>query len=141
MMLDAPFTATAAAVVALAFLDRFIWKRGKVTITELRKADREGNYLRYLLKYEANSEPEWSELRYSFRDRRCPTTVIAGKTRTLDGCKAGENAEYLLIRDDLLTPGEWDLTVQITTVSRRNPFYSLFPFSSRATIEETIADG
>lgn len=135
------FAGTAAGAVLLGLLDRLLLRRGKVEITQLRRADSEGCYLRYVLEYQATSEPEWSELSYSFRDRKHPKTVITGKTRTISGCSRGLNSEYLLIRKDLLSPGEWDLNVKIITTSRRNPLYSLFPFITKRTISEVIHHG
>lgn len=135
------FAITAIACFLAGLLDRFLLRRGRVVITSLKRAGREGNYLRFVLEYQATSEPEWSELSYSFRDRRHPTTIIAGKTRSITGCGKGMNAEYLLIRSDLLPPGEWDLSVQIITTSRRNPLYSLFPFITRHSISEVIPHG
>ena len=132
------FAGTAAAALLVGLFDRFLLQRGKVTITNLRRDAPEGKYLRWILEYEANGEPEWSELSYSFRDRKCPTTVIAGKTRSISGCRKGDNAEYLLIREDMLSPGEWELTVKVVTTSRRNPFYSLFPLISKSSIREVI---
>ncbi len=135
------FAATAASCLLVGILDRLLLRRGKVEITQLRRADSEGGYLRFVLEYHANSEPEWSELSYSFRDRKHPKTVITGKTRTISGCARGQNSEYLLIREDLLSPGEWDLSVKIITTSRRNPIYSLFPFITKRTISEVIQHG
>lgn len=135
------FATTAAGCVLVGLLDRLLLRRGKVEITQLRRADSEGGYLRYVLEYRATSEPEWSELSYSFRDRKHPKTVITGKTRTISGCSRGHNSEYLLIREDLLSPGEWDLSVKIITTSRRNPLYSLFPFITKHTISEVIKHG
>lgn len=132
------FLVTAAVAGIAGLLDRFALQRGKVSSMVLESAKGDGGYRRFALRYHVNSEPEWSELTYSFRDRKCPTTVIAGKTRSIAGCTPGQNAEYLLIRDDLLTPGQWELTVRIVTTSRRNPFYSLFPFTVHQTLQVTI---
>lgn len=128
------FVTTTAALGLLGLLDRMVLRRGKVEITKLEPAGQDGEYLRFALTYQATSEPEWSELSYHFRDKKCPTTVIAGKTRSISGCTAGTNSEYLLIRSDLLVPGEWELRVKILTTSRRNPFYSLFPFMATSAI-------
>ncbi|MGL5294685.1 MAG: hypothetical protein ACRC9V_13135, partial [Aeromonas sp.] len=135
---DFIFAATAGAFLLAGVLDRAFLQRGKVEITRLRKAKSERGYMRYIVEYTATSEPEWSELLYSFHDRNHPKTVITGKSRTLCGCKKGKNAEFLLIRQDLLTDGEWELSVKITSTSRRNPIYSLFPFVSRCTLAEEI---
>jgi hypothetical protein len=132
------FLATAAAVIFAALLDRIILQRSKVSDVTVDLAASEGGYRRYILHYHATNEPDWSEIAYSFRDRKRPTTVITGRTRSMAGCAVGSNDEYLLIREDLLTPGPWELTVRITTTCRLNPFYSLFPLKASNTIEVQI---
>lgn len=128
------FATTTAALGAIGLLDRLVLRRGKVDICSLEPAGKDGEYYRFTLTYNAKSEPEWSELSYHFRDRKCPTTVIAGKTRSISGCTPGINSEYLLIRADLLTQGDWELRVKVITTSRRNPFYSLLPFVATKSI-------
>ncbi|MDH0348160.1 hypothetical protein [Aeromonas dhakensis] len=132
------FIVTAAAVALAGLLDRLILQRGKVSDVTVEPAASEGGFRRYVLHYHASSEPDWSEIAYSFRDRKRPTTVITGRTRSMAGCNPGSNDEYLCIREDLLTPGPWELTVRITTTCRRNPFYSLLPLKASKTIQVQI---
>lgn len=132
------FLVTAAAAGLAGLLDRLILRRGQVSDVTVEPAGSEGGYRRYVLHYHASSDPDWSEVAYSFRDRKRPTTVITGQTRSLAGCAIGSNDEYLLIRENLLTPGPWELTVRITTTCRRNPFYSLFPLKASKTIQVQI---
>jgi len=133
------FLITALGAAVVGAVDRFVLKRGEVEIISLEEGEPEGNYLRFALRYKVKKDPDWSELSYSIRDKKCPTTVIAGKTRSISGCAAGINNEYLLIRRDLLTLGEWELTVKIETTDRLNPlFYSHFPLKTSKTIPVEI---
>lgn len=135
------FAATAAGAALIGLIDRFVFRRGEVTITNIEKGEPEGNYMRFVLQYHAKKDPDWSELSYSFRDKKCPTTVIAGKTRAISGCKAGLNQEYLLIRRDLLTLGDWELTVNIVTTDRLNLlFYSHFPLKTSKTLQVEVTN-
>lgn len=132
------FLATAALAGMAGLLDRFFLQRGKVSDVTVESAASQGGFRRYVLHYHARGEPDWSEIAYSFRDRKRPTTVITGRSRSMAGCCPGSNSEYLLVRDGLLTPGAWDLTIRITTTCRRNPFYSLFPLTVSKTIKVNI---
>lgn len=136
------FAVTAASAALIGLIDRFVLRRGEVKIVSLEEGEPEGNYLRFVLQYTAKKDPDWSELSYSLRDKKCPTTVIAGKTRSISGCFAGLNKEYLLIRRDLLTEGEWELTVNIVSTDRLNQlFYSHFPLKTSKTIQVEVKNG
>lgn len=121
------------AVLLICLYDRLAVRRGEIKIVSLEQYPADNGMLRFALKYSVNSAPQWSELRYSLVDRHDPSTMITGKTRSLDFAKPGLNSEFLLIRQDLVHPGDWDLKVKIvTTAGKANPLYTLFPIEKLA---------
>ncbi|GAB1077434.1 MULTISPECIES: hypothetical protein [Shewanella] len=130
------------AVLLLCMYDRAIVKRGEIDIVSISPYPADNGMLRFALQYEVGSAPQWSELRYSLVDRHDPSTMITGKTRSLDFARPGVNSEFLLIREDLVRPGDWDLKVKIvTTAGKLNPLYTLFPIEKIAVQHVVIPGG
>ncbi|WP_035604498.1 hypothetical protein [Edwardsiella tarda] len=125
------------ALIGLCVAERFMLKRGGVTINNLSLdgSTADGEYYRFAMGYTAKKKLRHSVLQYELRDAKRPTTVIAGKTRTLDFAYEGHNDEFLLIRKSLVKEsGTWLLNVRISTGgSRWNPFYKLFPIEASST--------
>jgi hypothetical protein len=117
-----------AALVLGCIGDRWLLARAAVTITKVKQHKNMDGMIRFALHYKMKNLPAWSEIRYSLVDKKNPATIISGKTRGLDFSKLGLNAEYLLLREDIVSGGDWELKIKITTVAGRlNPLYSLFP--------------
>lgn len=115
-------------LVVISVIDRFWLVRGRLTIDKVDHFPTEAGMIRFAVYYCVHFLPMWSEIRYSLVDKNNPTTVISGKTRGLDFSKRGANAEFLLIRDDIVNGGEWELKIKVVTMAGRlNPLYSLFP--------------
>lgn len=84
----------------------------------------------------------YSHVTYTLRDAKHPTTVITGKTRTLEFSRQGRNNEFLIIKAELLTPGDWIVDVKIESIGCRiNPFYKIRPLTSHRKRTVTITKG
>lgn len=136
-------------LLALAFLatawcfDRFILKRGAVTLNSCAVHDLSKGYWRFVLAYTVKSPVHWGEIRYSLKDRSNPSTVITGRARTLDHALAGINNEFLFIKEKLTaTSGEsiyWEVNVTVNTVvGHFNPLYKYFPLSTGKTFQVVL---
>lgn len=124
------FCVTAVSAIGLALVDRFVLARGRVQILETAMHKATDSHLRFGFRYNVKGQPAWSKVEYSLHDENDPTTVIVGKERSLSFSKPGENHEYLLIRKDLVSSGNWMLKIRVhTTAGRSNPFYTIYPFS------------
>lgn len=115
----------------LAIADRFWWRNGSVSLRDIDRPSYTEKFFRVGLAYLSNQRFIKSELNYTIRDTQDPTTVIAGKTRSLDFSKPGLNREFLLIDKKLLTSGTWVVDVKVTTTgSRINPLHKIFPITT-----------
>ncbi len=123
------------ALIGLCVAERFSLKRSGIKILGLGMAPSDDEFYRFSMTYSVKKKLRHSQVQYELRDAKRPTTVIAGKTRTMDFSSKGTNDEFLLIRKDLLQAGgTWLLNVRITTAgSRWNPFYKLFPVEVSAS--------
>lgn len=122
---------TATCCVAISLIDRLFIKRRTIKINGINKADDSDQYVRFVLDFNIKQKLQNATVAYTLRDKKNPATVIAGKTRTLEFSKIGDNSEYLLFNHKLVTAGEWMLDLKITSSgSRINPFYKLFPITT-----------
>ena len=136
---DTAFLTVTIMFIFFCLIDRFLLKRGRARISKVDIHDRKNNCLRFALNYSLNNKPMWSELRYSLIDADHPTTVISGKTRGLDFSQPGDNSELLLFKENMLSPGRWNLHVKVTTTATRaNPFYTLFPITESVKLSVEI---
>ncbi|MGF1905257.1 hypothetical protein [Aliivibrio salmonicida] len=118
-------------IFCFAAIDRWYLRNGTVTLFDIDDIKCSDDFVMFGLAYESNQRFIKSELCYSIRDMNNPTTVISGKTRTLDFAKKGMNNEFLLIKKNLLTNGDWIVDVKVTTTgSRINPFHKIFPIET-----------
>lgn len=115
--------------VALSgIVDRCLLKRRKVEISNINRDENDGSYVRFVLNFKISNKLHNAKVKYTLRDLKNPSTVIAGKTRTLEFSSIGDNSEYLLFNKKLIKPGDWVLDVKIeSSGSRLNPLYKLFP--------------
>lgn len=152
-MFDWSIIGWALLAVALAVIDRFVIRRGRIELSELigagfvekptSKTDtKPQSFFRLQISFKAFPPLIFSRVTYTVRDKLNPATVISGKDRTLDFSLKGHNAEYLLIREDLLTDGEWIADVKIESLGCRiNPLYKIFPMSSHMRSDVVIKKG
>lgn len=139
-------------IVALLMADRFLVRRGRIELTELsgagfvmqasskRPQAKEELFYRLHIAFRAYPPLIFSRVTYTIRDLNCPTTVVSGKSRTLDFSLHGHNEEYLLIRADLLESGAWVADVRVDSLGCRvNPLYKIFPLASHMRKEVMIA--
>ena len=130
-----------AIVILCAFVDRFAFVRGAFHVSQVKQHGNADGMIRFAMDYAIKTLPMWSEVRYSLVDKRNPTTVISGKTRGLDFSRKGFNSEFLLFKEDIVKPGDWELKIKVITVAGRlNPLYSLFPVQHRHTHSFTIQE-
>lgn len=122
-------------MAALAVFDRFILKRKKIRLVECGDAVVRGKALAFPLRFRVScARLTGAMVEYSLRDSKNPTSVITGKTRTLDLSAKGINEEYLLIDQRYLEAGTWLLSVRVTHGnSRMNPLYRIFPVQESIT--------
>lgn len=122
-------------LIGVCLVERFSLKRSGVKIISLGMEKEDDEFYRFSMRYTVKKKLRHSQVQYELRDAKRPTTVIAGKSRTLDFSGKGENDEFLLIRKSLIQDGgEWKLNVRIATAgSRWNPFYKLFPVEVSAS--------
>ncbi|WP_147200793.1 lysis protein [Pantoea sp. CCBC3-3-1] len=118
------------AAVAYMISDRFLMKRSD--ITKLRVGDHkvENGHLRIPFFFNVKfNRLKGATVEYTLRDKRFPTTVIAGGRRTLEHSRTGENCEYLDIPATKVTPdGIWIVRVKVVHGdSFLNPLYRIFP--------------
>ncbi|MCG3462189.1 lysis protein [Xenorhabdus bovienii] len=131
MMLSPSVITTAS--LAVAVIDRIFFQRKQVILLNIGDSIDRGRAIAFpvMFKNKAN-HLKGALIEYWLRDTNNPTTVINGKTRTLDISKKGVNEEYLLIDKKYLTPGAWELHVRVTHGNCRwNPLYRLFPVQSQ----------
>lgn len=115
----------------LAVVDRFGWRNGSVSLRDIEGPSYTDKFFRVGLTYLSNQRFIKSELNYTIRDTQDPTTVIAGKSRSLDFSKPGLNRGYLLIDKKLLSSGTWIVDLKVTTTgSRINPLHEIFPITT-----------
>ena len=122
----------AVIFILLSVIDRFLLKRRKVeliSVNYLEPDNQNDLYLKFSLDFFSKRNLISSELMYTLRDKNNPTTVITGKSRSLNFSKIGKNSEYLLIKKSLIDEtGYWTLDVSVTTTgSKINPLYKIFP--------------
>jgi hypothetical protein len=139
--------------VSVAWVDRFWIRRGRIELSELvgagfvvrptSKTDmKPQSFFRLQISFKAFPPLIFSRVHYTVRDKLNPATVISGKSRTLDFSLKGHNSEYLLIREDLLTDGEWIADVRVESLGCRiNPLYKIFPMSSHMRSDIVISQG
>ena len=122
---------TASCLVAISLLDRSLLKRREIKINDVKLADNSDQYIRFVLDFSIKQKLQNAAVTYTLRDKNNPATVVTGKARTLEFSKIGDNSEYLLINKKLVKSGTWDLDVKvISSGSRINPFYKLFPITT-----------
>jgi hypothetical protein len=119
---------SAAAIYMIG--DRFCLPRSN--ITKLRAGDHkvENEHVRIPFFFNVKfNRLKGATIEYSLRDKRFPTTVIAGGRRTLEHSRTGENCEYLDIPASKVSPdGVWIVRVKVVHGdSFFNPLYRIFP--------------
>ena len=119
---------SAAAIYMIG--DRFCVPRSN--ITKLRAGDHkvENGHVRIPFFFNVKFKRlKGATIEYSLRDKRFPTTVIAGGRRTLEHSRTGENCEYLDIPASKVSPdGIWIVRVKVVHGdSFLNPLYRIFP--------------
>lgn len=138
-------------IVALLMADRFLVRRGRIELTDLsgagfvtqtnpKRPQSKELFYRLHIAFRAFPPLIFSRVTYTIRDLNCPTTVVSGKSRTLDFSLHGHNQEFLLIRADLLATGAWVADVRVESLGCRiNPLYKIFPLASHMRTEVMIA--
>lgn len=141
-MMITTYAVSAACLLGAAAFDRLVLRQNKIDLQGVTSAglDEEGKFFQFALTFNIRRRLVRSELKYTVRNKKQPKTVIQGKTRILDFSDIGFNQEFLLIKNDLLTPGEWVIDVEATSlVSRVNPLFSIYPITSRLRKEVDIS--
>lgn len=123
-------------------IDRFVLARGSIILHNCNVFDTAEGYLRFALRYSLSNPVFWGQVRYQLRDKSNPLTVIEGKARSLEHSTAGDNHEYLLIKEALTATSsaeQWELIVVATTVvGNWNPLYKFFPCTNKRTYEVSL---
>jgi hypothetical protein len=120
-----------AIAILLALMDRFIMRRGRCQLLSVSGGGFKDGFYRVGISFNAYPPLMFSQVSYTLRDANHPTTVITGKTRTLEFSRRGLNSEFLLVKSELLTPGDWIVDVKIESIGCRiNPFYKICPITS-----------
>lgn len=141
MVVTSTYVVSAACLLAVATFDRLFLQRGEIDLIKVEAAgqDDENKFFRFALTFKTRHRLLKSELKYTVRDKKNPITVISGKTRTLDFSDVGLNQEFLLIKREMLTSGQWIIDVEATSLgSRINPLFKIFPITSRIREEVDI---
>lgn len=132
-------TISAMIILLAAVVDRYFIRTGTVELLDVVAGEPSDTYARFALSYQSNQRFINSKLIYTVRDKEDPTTIIHGKTGSLDFSRAGFNREFLLIDKKLLTPGRWVVDVKaITTGSRINPLHKIFHIETHIQREVEI---
>ncbi|UTM60485.1 hypothetical protein L4174_023760 (plasmid) [Photobacterium sp. CCB-ST2H9] len=127
---------TGGCLIIAAVVDRFVLRRRQVELLAVEKSQDDERYCRFSMTFRTKHILQNATVSYTIRDKQNPTTVINGKTRTLDFSKVGTNSEYLLFNKKLVNPGVWVLDVKIeSSGSRINPLYKIFPLINQAKKE------
>lgn len=128
--------------VLLALMDRFIIRRGRCELIEITDGGYKDGFFRVGISFHAFPPLIFSQVSYTLRDVDHPTTVIAGKARTLEFSRRGVNSEFLLVKSELLSEGQWIADVKIESIGCRiNPFYKIHPITSHMQREIHITKG
>lgn len=117
-------------IAIFAVADRFILGRKKIDLIDIGEPESvANNTLAFPISLRAKrTRITGAQIEYWLRDKRDPTTVISGKSRTLEFTSKGDSREFLLIDNRYLEASDWELTVRITHGnSRINPLYRVFP--------------
>lgn len=131
---------TFVAIMLAFVLDRFVIRRGRITVNDVVFTDIVGGLARFELVYTGYSKIIASHVDCLVVDCLEPTTVISNKKRPLMSHKIGQKREYLLVKKDLLHSGEWTTSVRITTGGCRfNPLYKIFPLYSKFNKQIMVA--
>lgn len=118
-------------LIALAAIDRFYFKRRSIDLQNVYHAGTDESSLKFALGFSISQKLKSSSLVYTLRDVKNPSTVIAGKPRTLDFSAIGASEEYLIFPKHLVKDGKWRLDVKaVSTGSSINPLYKIFPITS-----------
>lgn len=128
-------------LVGLCIADRFILGRKKIDLISIGEPQKTyGHAIAFPISLKAKkTNVTGAQVEYWLRDKRDPTTVISGKSRTLEFTEKGESREHLLIDSRYLDPSDWVLTVRVTHGnSRINPLYRVFPITKVLTKQFTI---
>ncbi|MEE9647913.1 lysis protein [Enterobacter soli] len=118
----------AAAFYMIA--DRFCLQRSNITKLRAGEHKIENGHVRIPFYFNVKfNRLRGATIEYSLRDKRFPTTVIAGWRRTLEHSRTGENCEYLDIPANQVNPdGRWVVRVKVVHGdSFLNPLYRIFP--------------
>lgn len=111
-------------------IDRFALKRSKITNLRAGEHKIENGNVRIPFFFNVKSNRlKGATIEYTLRDKRFPTTVIAGGRRTLEHSRSDANCEYLDIPASKVTPdGVWVVHVKVVHGdSLYNPLYRIFP--------------
>jgi hypothetical protein len=134
-----PNILSAIALLLVAVIDRYLIRKGTVQLVSIKPGPYRDEFARFELEFNSNQRFIKSELTYTVRDKEHPTTVIQGKSGTLDFSKKGLNREFLLIDKKLLCSGPWIVDVKVTTTgSRLNPLHKIFPIETHIKQEVEI---
>lgn len=125
------FVIWSVVVLLLALMDRFVIRRGRCELNSVNGGGFKDGFFRVGISFNAHPPLIFSQVSYTLRDANHPTTVITGKTRTLEFSRPGQNSEFLLVKSDLLTDGDWIVDVKIESIGCRiNPLYKICPITS-----------
>lgn len=119
-----------SAAVAYMVTDRFLLPRSNITKLRAGEHKIENGHVRIPFYFNVKfNRLKGATIEYTLRDKRFPTTVIAGGRRTLEHSRTGENCEYLDIPADKVSPdGRWIVRVKVVHGdSFLNPLYRIFP--------------
>ncbi len=121
------------AILAIATFDRFVLQRYQVQIEGVEQVGDKFD-CRFAVAFRASRAIKSGFIRYSLRNKKCPTTVVAS-SRSLDFTTETLNSEFItfdrkeierLSGEEL--QGDWVLDVKIErSCSRLNPLYKIFP--------------
>ncbi|WP_318491890.1 hypothetical protein [Photobacterium leiognathi] len=127
---------SAFVIISVMLIDRFVLQRGEVIIYGVKKCENNPN--RFSLHFSTRQQLRNSYLSYTIRDKNHPTTVISGKSRTLDFSQIGTNEEYIDFPDyKFPAQSEWRIDVKISSCSGSyiNPLYKIFPLVTKYNSE------
>ena len=131
-MVNIPYLASAGVILIASSIDRFFLRRGEVEIVRAVQCNK--NKKRFALRFTVKHNLRNCYLTYTIRDKEHPTTVYAGRSRTLDFSRIGTNEEFIFFDDcDFPPHSDWQLDIQISscTGSYINPLYKIFPLITR----------
>ena len=127
-MTDGSYILTAIGFVVVSLADRAFLRRRKIHINNVYRDSDNDKYIRFVIDFVVREKLHHAHISYTLRDKKNPATVLVGRSRSIEFSDLGLNSEYLLFNKEHLSHGEWILDLKVVTSgSRINPFYKLFP--------------